>query len=77
MVRALFIDDSLEAPLPLVVVIRDIGNEVGIATLAFAHDPVLVVTKVSGAQPECVLLLEGVAGLLKRADGLLDCATVV
>ena len=49
MVRALFIDDSLEAPLPLVVVIRDIGNEVGIATLAFAHDPVLVVTEVGGA----------------------------
>ncbi len=76
-VSPLLIDDPCEAPLPFIVVVGDIGHKVGIAPFAFAHHPVFVITEIGGAQPERVLLFKSVASLFQRADGLLDCATLI
>ena len=77
MIGALFVDYTLIAALPFVVVIGDIGDEVGIAALALAHHAILVIAKVSGAQPQCILLFIGMAGTLQGLDGPLDGTTVI
>ena len=77
MIGALFVDHTLIAALPFVVVIGDIGDEVGIAALALAHHAILVIAKVSGAQPQCILLFIGMAGTLQGLDGLLDGTAVI
>ena len=73
----LFVDHTLVAALPFIVVISDIGDEVGIAALTFAHHAILVIAKVSGAQPQCILLFIGMAGTLQGLDGLLDGTAVI
>ena len=42
---------SPEAALPLGYVVGDVGNEIGVTAVRLAHDSVLVIAKVGGAQP--------------------------
>ena len=49
MVGSLLINNALETPIPLVVVVRHIGNKVGVATLALSHNTVFVIAKISCA----------------------------
>ena len=49
MVGSLLINNALETPIPLVVVVRHIRNKVGVATLALSHNTVFVIAKISCA----------------------------
>ena len=49
MVGSLLVNNALETPVPFVVVVRHIGNKVGVATLALSHNTVFVIAKISCA----------------------------
>ena len=76
-IRALLVDHPLKASLPLVVVVGDIRHEVGIASLALAHHAVFIVAKVSGAKPERVLLIVGMASRAQCSHGVFNRPAVV
>ncbi|MNS90914.1 hypothetical protein D3C72_1249860 [compost metagenome] len=76
-VAALDIDGLHEAALPFHQVIRDIRHEIRVGAVRLAHDAVLVVAEVGGAQPQRAILLVGVAGLDQGFDGAVDLAVRV
>src|SRR5690606_15065385 len=65
-IGALLVDDTLEAALPLVGVVGDIGHEVGITAVALAHDAVLVIAEAGGAQPQRAIFFIGMAAAYQR-----------
>ena len=76
-IRALLVDHPLKASLPFVVVVGDIRHEVGIASLALAHHAVFIVAKVSGAKPERVFLIVGMASRAQCGHGVFNRPAVV
>ena len=76
-VGTLLVDNAFESPLPFVVVVCNVGYEVGVSTIALTHDAIFVIAKFSCPQPQCVLILIGVASSLKRGHRVLDGAIVV
>lgn len=52
--------------------IRDIGHEVGIAAIGSAHDAILIIAVNRGSEPQCAILLVGVAHLDEMGDGLVN-----
>jgi len=73
----LLVDDTGEATLPLVQVIGDVGDEVGVGAVALAHDPVLVVTEEGCLEPEGAILLVGHPPLDEALDNPLHLAVGV
>ncbi len=73
MVGSLLINNALETPIPLVVVVRHIGNKVGVATLALSHDTVFVIAKIGCAQPKRTILLVRELIVDQRFDRFLNC----
>ena len=61
MIGAPDVDEVLEAPLQLVLVIRDVGGEVGRPPVAPDEHPVFVVTSRGGPQPDGAALPIGLA----------------
>ena len=57
--------------------VGDVGHEVRVRAVALAHDAVLVVAEVGGAQPQRALRLIRVARLLQQLHGLVDLAVGV
>ena len=76
-VGALDVDRLREATLELGEVVGDVGHEVGVAAVGLAHDAVLVVAVVGGAQPERAAVLVGLAGGDEAGDRRLDAAARV
>ena len=76
-VGTLLVDDALvKSPLPFVVVVGNVGHEVGVSAIALAHNAIFIIAKFSCAQPQCVMILIGVASVLKRRSPcLFDGAT--
>ena len=63
-VGALNVDHLGETALPLGDVIGHVGHKVGVGAVAFAHYAVFVVTIIGGLEPQCTVLLVGLAGFL-------------
>ena len=61
MIRAPDVHDPVEAAAVLVVMIGDIGGEVGERTVRLFQDAVLVVTEIRGAEPQRAVLFKGQA----------------
>ena len=57
-VRTPDVDEELEAPVVLVAVVGDVGQQVGGLAVRLHEDAVLVVAEVGGAQPGGAVLLE-------------------
>ena len=62
MVGALHVDRSHEPAFPLGDVVSDIGDEIRVPAIGFAHHAILVVAVVSRAQPQCAVLFVHCAG---------------
>ena len=69
MVCALLVDNPLEAALPLVEVVGDIGNKVSVPPFAFSHHSVFIVAKIGTSQPQRPVLLIGMAVRCQSLDG--------
>ena len=76
-IRALLVDDALKTALPLVEVVGNIRDKVGVAALALSHNPIFVIAKISRAQPQCVIQLIGMTvgyeciyGMFNRIRGV-------
>ena len=76
-VAALDIDGLHEAALPFHQVIRDVRHEIRVGAVRLAHDAVLVVAEVGGAQPQRAILLIGVARLDQGVHRAVDLAVRV
>ena len=76
-VGALDIDHLLETALPFGDVVRHIRHKVGVAAVALAHHPVLVVAISGGLEPQRAVLFVGLAGLLQFLHCRINPATQV
>ena len=76
-VGALDVDDGAVAAFPFGDVVGHVRHKVGVAAVAFAHDAVFVVAKVGGFEPQCAVLLVGVAVGDEFLYGLLNAAAAV
>ncbi len=70
-VRTEHVDAQVEAPGALVLEVGDVTGDVRRVAVALDDDPVLVVAEVGALEPPGAVLLEEVAGILQRLDGLL------
>ena len=69
-VRAEHVDQPVRAPLELVAVVGDVGEEVGRVAVGADQDAVLVVAELRGAQPGGALVLVTVAASRSSARAL-------
>ncbi len=72
MVRAPDIDGRLKAAHGLVAVIRNVGEEIGVAAVAFYQHPILVVTEARRPQPPGALACVEQAPPFQLLEGRLD-----
>ena len=66
------VDGALEAALPLVAVVSDVGHEVGVGAIRLAQHAVLVVSERGGLEPQRAVLLVRVLPLGEIGERLLD-----
>ncbi len=66
------IDLALEAPLALVLVVGNVGGEVGVLPVGTDQDPILVIAELGSAQPQGTLLLIGAPLLGEDRQGVSD-----
>ena len=76
-VRALHVDDLRVAALELGHVVGHIGHEVGERAVLLAHDAVLVVAVLGGAQPQRAAFFKRLAGGHQALDGIFHAAAAV
>ncbi|MNC97093.1 hypothetical protein D3C83_146390 [compost metagenome] len=79
-IGALDVDRTPVPAPPFVEVIRDIRQEVRVVPTplrAAAHDAILVVPERGRAEKQRTVLLERVAGVDERIDGLVDLAVAI
>jgi hypothetical protein len=76
MVRAPDIDHHVESAGDLVVVVGDVGSEIGQEAIGLAQDAVLVVTVVGGPEPQRSVLFIGPAFGQETVQGFLDLSAV-
>ena len=71
-IGSLDVDGLGESALPLGFVVGHVGHEVGVAAVALAHHPVLVIAKVGGFQPQSAILFIGAAPADQSLHGAFD-----